>query len=70
MRIAVHDTGRGIPDEHKDAIFQEFVQLDNPQRERSRGMGLGLAIVKRSAQVLGHGIGLRSQPGRGSCFWV
>lgn len=70
VRIAVHDTGRGIPDEHKDAIFQEFVQLDNPQRERSRGMGLGLAIVKRSAQVLGHGIGLRSQPGRGSCFWV
>ncbi|MCM5681787.1 hybrid sensor histidine kinase/response regulator [Schlegelella sp. S2-27] len=70
VRIEIHDTGIGISEEHRQAVFQEFVQLDNPQRERSRGMGLGLAIVQRTAAMLGHEIGLRSQPGRGSCFWV
>lgn len=70
VRIEIHDTGIGISEQHRQTIFQEFVQLDNPQRERSRGMGLGLAIVQRSAQMLGHEIGLRSQPGRGSCFWI
>ncbi|TCP07690.1 hybrid sensor histidine kinase/response regulator [Caldimonas thermodepolymerans] len=70
VRIEVYDTGIGIAPEHQEAIFQEFVQLNNPQRERSRGMGLGLAIVQRSAAMLGHPVGLRSQPGQGSCFWI
>lgn len=45
-----------------------FVQLDNPQRDRSQGLGLGLSIVRRSALVLGHGVELASRPGRGPMF--
>lgn len=70
LRIEVRDSGAGIPDEHRERIFQEFVQLDHPVRDRTRGLGLGLAIVQRSAALLGHRIGLRSQPGKGSCFWI
>jgi len=66
--LQVWDTGRGIEAEAQAAVFEEFVQLDNPGRERSKGLGLGLAIVQRSARLLGHEISLRSVPGRGSCF--
>ena len=45
LRIEVWDTGIGIPEEQLAAIFEEFHQLDNPARERSKGLGLGLAIV-------------------------
>ena len=70
VRLEVRDTGIGIAPEHQHTIFQEFVQLDNPGRDRSRGMGLGLAIVQRSAALLGHRIGVASTPGKGSCFWL
>jgi signal transduction histidine kinase/CheY-like chemotaxis protein len=68
--IIVADTGPGIPDEQQRAIFEEFVQLDNPQRDREQGLGLGLAIVRRLAALLDHPIGLRSIPGKGSTFSV
>lgn len=68
--LQVWDTGIGIPLEQQAAVFEEFVQLHNPARERSRGMGLGLAIVHRAARLLGHRLWLRSEPGRGSCFSV
>ena len=67
-RIQVWDTGVGISPEHQEEIFKEFVQLDNPERDRTKGLGLGLAIVERAARVLGHRLGMRSVPGRGSCF--
>jgi signal transduction histidine kinase len=68
--IDVSDTGPGVPrDKHAD-IFKEFVQLDNPQRDRSRGLGLGLAIADRLARLLGHRIELESEPGQGSSFRV
>ena len=70
LRIEVHDTGIGIPEDRFDDIFVEFQQLGNPQRDRSQGLGLGLAIVKRLAMLLGHSIELRSKPGHGSCFTV
>ena len=44
--------GAAFPGE-TEKIFEEFYQLDNPERDRSRGMGLGLAIVKRLTQLLG-----------------
>jgi len=70
VTIDVHDTGPGVPsDKHAD-IFKEFVQLDNPQRDRSRGLGLGLAIADRLARLLGHRIELESEPGQGSSFRV
>ncbi|NML42804.1 response regulator [Ramlibacter sp. G-1-2-2] len=66
--LQVWDTGYGIPADQQAAVFEEFVQLDNPARERARGLGLGLAIVKRCAQALECGLRLQSRPGRGSCF--
>lgn len=70
LSIEVHDTGIGIPADQHEAIFREFYQLGNSERDRQKGLGLGLAIVKRTAQLLGHDIGLNSQPGKGSCFTV
>lgn len=70
IRIEVRDSGTGIDDGAQHVIFQEFVQLGNPERSRSKGLGLGLAIVRRLTQLLGHGVTLRSAPGRGSVFAV
>jgi len=70
VRIEVRDTGVGIAPEHQQAIFEEFVQVQASAQGSTLGMGLGLAIVRRSATMLGHRIGLRSTPGRGSCFWI
>jgi two-component system CheB/CheR fusion protein len=70
LRIEVWDTGIGIPADQLSAIFEEFHQLDNPARERSKGVGLGLAIVQRLAELLGHTIDVRSRPGKGSVFAV
>lgn len=70
LRIEVWDTGPGIPAEQMEAIFQEFYQLDNPARERSRGLGLGLAIVRRLSELLEHPVDVRSRVGRGSMFAV
>jgi signal transduction histidine kinase/CheY-like chemotaxis protein len=68
VRIEVRDTGRGISPEQHHAVFEEFVQLHNPERSRGRGLGLGLAIVGRLAVLLDHPLALRSQPERGSLF--
>lgn len=67
-RIEVWDTGSGIPPEKHTEIFEELVQLDNPERDASKGLGLGLAIVRRTAEILDHPLRLTSRPGRGSCF--
>jgi two-component system CheB/CheR fusion protein len=70
LRIEVWDTGIGIPAGQLDAIFEEFHQLDNAARERSRGIGLGLSIVLRISELLGNIIDVRSWPGRGSVFAI
>ena len=68
INIAISDTGVGIPqDQHKN-IFREFYQLENPERDRSKGLGLGLAIVDRLVTLLQHRITLDSAPGAGSRF--
>ena len=68
VSIEIWDTGVGIPDDALQAIFEEYHQLDNPARERSRGLGLGLSIVQRLGALLGHRVRVRSTPGKGSCF--
>ncbi|AWJ89878.1 histidine kinase [Azospirillum baldaniorum] len=68
--IEVYDTGRGIAEADRRRIFEEFVQLDRPDRDRSEGIGLGLAIVDRLARLLGHPLELRSVEGRGTVFAV
>jgi len=70
IRFAVWDTGCGISPEHQAQVFEEFFQVDNPQRDASKGFGIGLSIVKRLAELLGARLGMRSVPGRGSVFWV
>jgi signal transduction histidine kinase len=68
--LQVYDTGVGIPQGSLDLIFQEFVQLNNPARDRERGLGLGLAIVSRLARLLDQRVQVRSVTGRGSVFSV
>ncbi len=70
LRLAVWDTGLGIAPEHLPHVFDEFYQVDNPQRDVARGLGIGLAIVKRLVDLLGGEIGVRSRLGHGSVFWV
>ncbi|MBX3702283.1 MAG: hybrid sensor histidine kinase/response regulator [Steroidobacteraceae bacterium] len=71
LRIEVWDTGIGIPPEHQARVFEEFYRGGvRREADETRGFGLGLAIAERIARVLGHEIGLRSVPGRGSVFWI
>jgi CheY-like chemotaxis protein/anti-sigma regulatory factor (Ser/Thr protein kinase) len=70
IALQVWDTGPGIAAEHRDDIFEEFFQLDNPARDAGKGLGLGLAIVQRIARLLDHPVRLQSVPGRGSMFSV
>jgi signal transduction histidine kinase/ActR/RegA family two-component response regulator len=66
--LTVEDTGPGIALDEQARIFDEYVQLDNPGRQRQHGVGLGLAIVKRIDQLLGLQLRLQSTVGAGSCF--
>ncbi len=66
--VAVCDTGVGIAPAEQEHVFQEFYQLGNPERDRTKGVGLGLAIVRRLTSLLDHRLRLRSVPGKGSCF--
>ncbi|MGE5545435.1 MAG: sensor histidine kinase [Solirubrobacterales bacterium] len=66
----VWDTGVGIPSEHQQAVFEEFFQVDNPERDRSKGVGLGLAVVRKASGLLGAEIALRSRLGRGTVVEV
>jgi signal transduction histidine kinase/CheY-like chemotaxis protein len=70
LRLAVWDTGLGIAPEHLPHVFDEFYQVDNPQRDVARGLGIGLAIVKRLVDLLGGEVGVRSRQDHGSVFWV
>jgi signal transduction histidine kinase len=70
LRIDVADTGIGIPADKVAYIFEEFYQVGNSARDRSKGLGLGLAIVRRLADLIGAEIRVRSRLGRGSRFTV
>jgi len=70
LSVEVWDTGLGIAKQDLSAIFEEYHQLDNAARERSRGLGLGLSIVKRLGNLLGHEIKVTSHFGKGSAFAV
>ncbi|MCX7249348.1 MAG: ATP-binding protein [Burkholderiales bacterium] len=70
LRIEVRDSGVGIPARHHEDIFQEFFQVDNPERDRSKGLGVGLSIVDRACRLLNHPLSMRSAPGAGTCITV
>ena len=70
VAIEVWDSGSGIEAAEREHIFEEFYQIGNPERDRTRGLGLGLAIVRRLADLLGHEVEVASRVGRGSVFRV
>lgn len=70
VSIEVHDTGIGIKQDEMDNIFEEFYQIENPERDRRKGLGLGLAIVKRLADLLGCELTVSSTPNTGSVFRI
>jgi signal transduction histidine kinase/DNA-binding response OmpR family regulator/HPt (histidine-containing phosphotransfer) domain-containing protein len=69
-RLAVSDTGIGIPADQHDRLFRSFSQVDASTTRSYGGTGLGLAISQRIAQAMGGGIAVDSEPGAGSTFTV
>lgn len=70
VEVLVADTGIGIAAPDLARVFDDFVQLSNPERNTLAGFGLGLAIVKRLCDGFGWPVAVRSVPGRGSVFRV
>jgi signal transduction histidine kinase len=69
-RVAVTDSGPGIPTDDQESIFQPFVQLDPLHAKHVPGVGLGLSLVRELCAALGARVELRSSPGAGSTFTV
>ena len=68
VRLEVRDSGIGIAPENHEKIFQEFHQVDNPQRDRSKGLGMGLNIVQRCSRLLDQPVRVQSALGCGARF--
>jgi signal transduction histidine kinase len=68
-RVEVDDTGRGIPEEHLDRVFDRFHRVDAARSRKMGGTGLGLAIVKQILEAHGEPVHVESTRGRGSRFW-
>src|SRR5688572_7029856 len=70
LAMEVADSGTGIPEEKRTAIFEEFTQADGSVSRKYGGTGLGLAITRRLVELHGGSISVRSELGKGSCFSV
>ena len=68
VNIEVEDTGKGIPAAEQERVFDRFYRGSGALE--TEGFGLGLSIAKRMVDVMGGEIGLRSDTGSGSTFWV
>ncbi len=68
ISVEVWDSGRGIEEKEMPRIFDEFYQVGNLERDRSKGLGMGLAIVRRIARLMHVQMQVRSRPGRGTVF--
>jgi len=70
LRFEVRDTGVGLTDEQKVRLFRAFEQADNSIARRYGGTGLGLAITRKIAELMDGEVGVDSEPGKGSTFWL
>ncbi len=70
VELSVADTGPGIPAARHTEVFERFRQIEAPGAQRTLGSGLGLALVKALAELLGGTVGLESEVGKGSRFFV
>ena len=68
LSVEVWDSGRGIEEKDVPRIFEEFYQVGNLERDRSKGLGMGLAIVSRIARLMNVQVLVHSRPGRGTVF--
>ena len=68
--ITVSDSGCGIAEADREKIFEKFRQADGSITRGSEGSGLGLAISKELATMLAGSVGMESEAGKGSTFWV
>ena len=69
IRLAVEDTGPGIPAEKVGGLFEKLSQVEASTTQESGGPGLGLAISKQLVDLMGGEMGVTSQLGKGSTFW-
>jgi signal transduction histidine kinase len=70
VKVQIWDTGIGIEEANREIIYDEFLQLDNPERDGEKGLGLGLSISKRILQLLGYPLSLHSIINKGSVFSI
>ncbi len=70
IRFAVQDTGIGLSESDQERVFERFYRVDKARSRELGGTGLGLSIVKNTVASLGGEVGVESELGKGSTFWV